>query len=771
MSLRPPDNKRVIVPLKSAAIMPTRAALIVLSISFFAHASCAHASSPPELTLERIFSGPDLAGPTLRQAELSPAGDRVTFLQAREDDAGLLELWEYHIADDELRRLAAADEIAPGDIELSDDEKARRERERIADLRGIVRYRWSGDGRFVLFPVGGNLFLLDLTAESREIRQLTDSPEFDADPRVAPDGQHVAFVRGGNLWVVNTETGEETALTDSATDTVANGVAEFIAQEEMGRDRGFWWSPDSRHLAFLQIDEADVELAQRHEVEADEITIVEQRYPFVGTANVKYRLGIVALESGGITWVDLGDENDIYIPRVAWLPNGRQLSFQRQSRDQKTLELVFADRDSGKARTVLTETADTWVNLHDDLHFLHDIPAFIWSSERDGWRHLYLYDLDSEVVRRLTAGDWQVDALTGVDEELGMVYFTASEAGPAERQLYRQTLMTRSPEEVSRITRRPGWHEISMDNRARVFVKTYSSSDQPPQLSVHDSSGERLAWLVENRLDESHPYSPYRSRHGQTRFGSLVAPQGHRLQYRMMVPPDFDPERRYPVFIHAYGGPTLQMAVNQWTRRQLIDQYMARRGHIVFSLDNRGIERHGKAFQDAAYQRLGRIEIDDQMAGVDWLRARDYVDPDRIGIFGWSYGGYLTLMALAQQPGEFAAGASVAPVTDWTLYDTHYTERYMGLPEDAPEAWETSDVLTHADSMTDPLLLIHGMADDNVLFTHSTRLMHALQARAFEFSLMTYPGEKHAISGQRPQLHVWKTITGFFDRHLRAKDG
>jgi dipeptidyl-peptidase 4 len=719
-----------------------------------------------ELTLERIFASPDLAGPTLRQAELSPAGDRVTFLKGREDDRNLLDLWEFHVEDGQSRVLVAADAVVAEEVELSAAEQARRERERIADLRGIVDYRWSGDGRFLLFPIGGNIYLLDMQAEEREVRQLTDSEAFDTDPQIAPDGRHVAYVRERELWLAEIESGEARSLTDSATETIASGVAEFIAQEEMGRSTGFWWSPTGEHIAFLEIDESPVEVTRRYEVEADTILMVEQRYPYAGTDNVTYRLGVVDITSGQTEWMELGDESDIYIPRVNWLPTGEQLAFQRQSRNQQTLELVVANIDSGEARTLLTESSETWINLHDDLHFLDGMPAFIWSSERDGFRHLYLYDYEGELIRRLTDGDWQVDELIGIDEELGMVYFTASEAATPEKHLYRQSLITRSPEAVNRISRRSGWHEISMDRQARVYVDTFSNSSQPPQLSLHDIDGERLAWLVENRIAEDHPYGPWSEGHRSTEFGTIVAPQGHELHYRLIRPAEFDPDRQYPVFIHVYGGPTHRMVTDSWSRRMLVDQYMARRGYLVFSLDNRGVERQGKAFQDAAYLKLGQVEMVDQMVGVDWLRSQDFVDPERIGVFGWSYGGYMSLLALGQYPGEFAAAVSVAPVTDWSLYDTHYTERYLGRPQDHPEAYEDGNVLNYTDAMADPLLLIHGMADDNVLFTHSTKLMHALQQRSFPFELMTYPGEKHAIAGDGPRLHVYRTIADFLDRHL-----
>ncbi|MGB0513931.1 MAG: alpha/beta fold hydrolase, partial [Wenzhouxiangellaceae bacterium] len=490
--------------------------------------------------------------------------------------------------------------------------------------------------------------------------------------------------------------------------------------------------------------------------------------PYAGTPNVRYRLGVVEIESGDIQWIPLGDD-DLYIPRVHWTPDSAEVLFQRQSRDQQTLELVAHDLDRDRQRILIRDQSDTWINLHDDLHVL-DNGQFIWSSERSGHRHLYLHDRDGERVRPLTAGAWPVASLAAVDEDLGLVYFTAGIETPAEQQLYRQSLVTATPEAVQEVSRRGGWHDVSFDRTGRRYLDLFSSVDQPPQLSLHSADGDRLAWLVENHLDESHPYAPFLDRHRPTEFGTLEAADGQALHYRIMRPAGFDPAKRHPVFIHVYGGPTSRMVVNRWGRRHLFDQYMASQGYIVFSLDNRGIAGQGVAFQAPAWLNLGRIEVEDQMVGVEYLKSLDYVDPERIGVFGWSYGGYMTLMMLMQHPGEFAAGVSVAPVTDWALYDTHYTERYLGMPRDEDgqptEAYRRGNVLEYAGQLSDPLLLIHGMADDNVLFTHSTLLMQQLQQEAIDFELMTYPGEKHAIAGPGQRLHVYRQIDRFFQRHL-----
>lgn len=745
----------------------------VCSLSFFLTASIwAQASEPAQLTLERIFQSPELSGTSLSQVKLSPAGDRVTFIQGRENDRTLMDLWEYHIEDDISRVLVRADDVMADEGELSIEEKARRERARIADLRGIVDYQWSSDGRFLLFPLGGNIFVLDLAQTPSVVKQITNSGAFDTDPQISPDGRLVAFIRDQNLWVAKLDTTEAKALTQDGGDVIKNGMAEFIAQEEMGRDTGFWWSPMGDAIAFLRVDESPIAVTQRYEVNADQIEMVEQRYPYAGTDNVTYQLGVVQVtwdstQSQETAWIDLGPEADIYIPRVDWLPDGQSLSYQHQSRDQKRLELVRHDLTTSKQTTLVIETSETWINLHDDLYFLADGSGLIWSSERTGYNHLYLYQFSNQQLRPLTEGAWAVDSLAGVDEDLGLVYFTAAYPDPTEKQLYRTSLMTQSPEVVTQISKRQGWHDIVMDRNAKVYVDRYSNVNQPPQLSLHRVDGERLAWLVANHIDQDHPYWPYRDQHRGGEFGVLVGPEAQQLHYRMITPPNFNPETQYPVFVHVYGGPTSRLATNQWSRRALIDQYMAQKGYIVFTLDNRGIVRQGKEFQDAAYQRLGRIEMIDQMVGVDWLRSQRFVDPDRIGIFGWSYGGYLALMAVGQYPGEFAASVTVAPVTDWRLYDTHYTERYMGIPDTDKAVYDEGNVLSYAHQISDPLLLIHGMADDNVLFTHSTMLMQLLQDQAIDFELMTYPGEKHAISGAGQRLHVYRTLTRFLDRHLK----
>ena len=724
------------------------------------------------LTIERIFASPNLAGPTLRKLEVSPAGDRVTFLRGKTDDREQLDLWEYNVADEALRLLVDSKQLLPEEGELSDEEKARRERQRIAGLRGIVDYVWSDDGKALLFPLGGDIYHYDLGRPAvSAVKRLTRTQAFEIDAQLSPDGSHVAFVRDQNLFAVNVASGEERQLTIDGGGLIKNGMAEFIAQEEMDRDTGYWWAPDGASIAYLQVDQSPVAVSRRYEIYADKFDVIEQRYPYAGANNVTIKLGVVRLDTRQTRWYELGADPDIYIPRVKWLPDSNALTYQWQSRDQKTLRLRLIELGRGAQRTLVTERAGTWLDLHDDLHFLKDQAGFIWSSERSGFKHLYLGDLDGQTLRPLTAGNWSVDQLEGVDEATGVVYFTAAKASPLERHLYSQSLQTETPQTVVRITTEPGTHHIDMNRKADVYVDSFSSRAQPPRVSLHRVDGTRLTWLIENQVDADHPYRRYQESHQPTEFGTLNAADGQSLYYYLIKPPGFTEERQYPVFMYTYGGPTGQLVSNSWGRRGLFEQYMAQQGFVVFALDNRGTPRRGKDFQKPVYQALGVVEVRDQALGVDYLKSLPWIDPDRIGLFGWSYGGYLTLMGLMQRPDVWAMGVAVAPVTDWRLYDTHYTERYMARPQENVVGYDAGNVLTYAHALTKPLLIMHGMADDNVLFTNSTKLFKRLQDAGVAFDMMTYPGGKHGLSGQATQTHAFNQIANYFIRHLVLPQG
>jgi len=463
--------------------------------------------------------------------------------------------------------------------------------------------------------------------------------------------------------------------------------------------------------------------------------------------------------------VDLGAEPDIYLARVDWR-DPQRLTFQRQSRDQKKLELIEANLASGKQRVLITETSPTWVPLHGNLRFLKD-GRFVWGSERSGYEHLYLASEDGSQLTPLTAGDWIVDEVLAVDERAGRVYFAATRDSPLQKNVYAVPLAGGAIERLSRVD---GTHAASFARNASVYVDNWSNTTTPPQIELFRANGEKIATLLKNDLaDPQHPYARYRAAQRPIEFGTLTAADGRTpLHYSLIKPEGFDAGKRYPVMVFVYGGPASQTVTDAWPSRgdALFNQYLAQQGYVVFSIDNRGTPRRGRDFGGALYGKQGTVEVDDQLRGVAWLKSQPWVDPARIGVQGWSNGGYMTLMLLAKHSEAYACGVAGAPVTDWALYDTHYTERYMNLPDANVAGYREARIASHLDGLKSKLLLIHGMADDNVLFTNSTSLMSELQRRDTPFELMTYPGAKHGLSGSNA-LHRYKTAEGFIARCLR----
>lgn len=721
------------------------------------------------LTIERLFASPALSGESIRALRFAPDGQTLTYLKGRADDASRYDLWQYNPETDHHQRLVNSDNLYAGPQNLSDEEKARRERLRLSGS-GIVDYQWSAQSDALLFPLNGDVYYYDVAAE--EARQITDTDAFETDARLSPQGNYVSFIRQQNLYTVSLETGKEQAITHSGGGVIKFGMAEFVAQEEIDRMTGYWWSPDESTMVLSKVDESPVEVATRSEIYADRIDTIEQRYPYAGTDNVDVELGWVALNEGAnndsleqqIQWLDSSSLADGYLARVQWTGDSQRFTYQWQSRDQQLLELRLVDTQAAEQQVLISETSDSWINLHDDLLFLDDDKHFVWASERSGYKHLYLYRLDGSLIRQLTSGEWTVDELEAVDEQTGVIYFTARQKSPLERHLYRNQLNTSSPASPSQITQRTGIHSITFAGDQQSYLDTFESTQQPAQTSLHGPSGERIAWLNENAIDADHPLKPFWRDWLYPEFGQLEADDGQTLYYQLTKPANFDPNKQYPVLVYVYGGPGVQVVDKGWG--SLFLQYMAQQGYVVFSLDNRGSANRGKAFEAPIYRNMGSPEVADQQRGVDFLRGLDYVDDQRIGIYGHSYGGYMTLMSMFKAPDYFAAGVSGAPVTDWALYDTHYTERYMGMPQQG-DAYENSAVFPYAEQLQGDLLMYHGMADDNVLFTHSTKLYKQLQDNAQPFRMMNYPGKKHSLNGTATKIHRHKMIADFFQQTLK----
>ncbi len=718
-------------------------------------------ASAERLTLDRIHGEPSLAGPGVRNLRVSPDGERVTFLRGRADNQFQLDLWEYNMKDKTTQRLVDSKKLVPNE-NLSLEEKARRERARTASLSGILNYNWAPSGKQLLVPIAGDLYLVDV-AKPEAARKVASGNV--TDPKISPKGRYVSFVRDQNLYVIDLSTGAERQLTTDGKGTVHNGEAEFVAQEEMNQRTGYYWSPDDSYIAYRRYDEAPVPVARRFEIFADRTEVIDQHYPAAGDPNVLIDLMIVSPVTGVQRKIDLGPNKDIYLVRADFSADSKTLLYQIQSRDQKRLDLVAVDVPTLAQRPVLTETSKTWVEIHNDLRFLKKRNAFIWASERTGRNHLYLYDMSGKLLHPISQGEWGVDNVLAVDENAGKVYVSSNRDAVTDKQTYALALDGSTAAKPTRITQGDGWHESTFAGNGKIFVDTYSNPNTPPQVSIRRADGSMVEWLERNELNANHPYAKYLPDHLPTEYGTLKANDGQTLYYSLIKPANFDPAKRYPVFLFTYGGPHSQRVTRTWGN--YFDQYMAQQGFVVFRLDNRGSGRRERAFTDVIYNKLGKHEVEDQLTGIDWLTKQSFVDPKRVGVFGWSYGGYMTLRLLSDASDKIAMGVSVAPVTDWALYDTHYTEQFMGAtPKSDPEAYKQAGVFAHLDGLKSPLLLIHGMADDNVLFSNSTRLIDDLVKRNVQFELMTYPGAKHGISGRSNQRHVFGLIEAFFKKNL-----
>ncbi|WP_374599747.1 S9 family peptidase [Brevundimonas sp.] len=727
-------------------------------------AALAQSADPAVLTPERVFANPSLAGPVARGVSLSPDGELVAFLRSREDDVDVLDLWAAPTGEGEPFKLIDARALVPDAGELSEAEKARRERMRISQ-RGVVEYSWDEQGRYILAPLEGDVFLAERAGGA--VRRLTETEADEIDAKVSPKGNFVSWVRDQDLVVYDLAAGTEAPVTTDGDGLITWATAEFIAQEEMDRDTGYWWSPDERYIALQRTDESTVDIVPRLDITGGGASVVEQRYPRAGRPNAVVELYVQDRQSGQRIKVDLGENTDIYLARVNWSADGQTLYVQRQSRDQKRLDLLSVDPATGASRVIVTQRSDAWVPLTNDFRALED-GTFIWSSEETGWRHLYLYNREGRRLRAITRGAYPIKGLNGVNQTTGEVFFTASMRDgrelPIEQQMFRASLR-RTVTPVA-VTPAGGWWGASMNRTGTAYVGNYTDLNTPSQSGLYRADGTFVRWIEENRLDESHPYFPYVSRRGQVTFGELES-HGETLVWQMTTPPGFDPTKTYPVVMQVYGGPSGGGVRRGW--QSATNQLLTEAGYIVFRLDNRGEGDRSTAFKQALYLKMGQPEIEDQILGANYLRSLPFVDDERIAMMGWSYGGFMSLMAITEPRMGLAAAASGAPPTEWSLYDTHYTERYMSTPQANAEGYAASDVIPRLPNMTGRLLLMHGMADDNVILENSTRVIDALQSRSMPFELMLYPGQRHGVRGNERQLQQWRTYLDFFDRTIGGR--
>ena len=717
------------------------------------------------LTIKQITENGSLNGSIPGGLKFSPDGERVTFLRGSDENSRVLDLWEYNIPDKTSRILVRANDITGGSEKLSEEERGRRERMRITN-QGIVDFSWSKDSSKLLFPLGGDLY--EYSLEEGRTNRLTDSLEYELDSRFSPLGNYASYIIDNNIHIVTVKDKTHKVLTASSSPTVKNGVAEFIAMEEMDRDTGYWWSADEKYIAYIQFDEKNIDERGRYEIVRDGFNVLKERYPRAGANNVTVKLGIMNIESGETRWVDLGNNEDIYLPRVAWLPDSSGIFYQLENREQTNLELNFADAETAMSKNILVEQSEIWINLNHGLTFLESENEFLWQSERSGFNHIYHYKNDGTLINQLTDGNWVVSGSVKVDEDAGDVYFSANATSYLERHLYKVALSSDKALNPIKISTGEGWHVVTFSKKGNSYIDRFSTPIIPTQVSIHNLGGEREMWIEENKIEKGHPYFPYINQHIEPEFGSINNEHGDELHYRMYKPANMIVGKKYPVIFALYGGPGSQLVRKSWGNP--LHQVWAQDGYIVFTLDNRGTGNKGTKFAGALYHHMGKVEIEDQVAGAEFLKTLDFIDADKIAVQGHSYGGYMVLMSMFTAPDIFKVGVSGAPVTDWRLYDTHYTERFLGQPggTGANDAYEKSSVFPYIGGLKGKLLILHGLADDNVLFNHTSMLLDEMQQRAIQFDFMAYPGQTHRLGADRMRKrHVYETMKRYFDDHLK----
>jgi dipeptidyl-peptidase-4 len=695
------------------------------------------------------------------QFAFSPDDELITYLLSP-DESLVRCLYAFDPETGEQNLLVAPVDGGTTDENISMEEALRRERQRQREI-GVTEYAWAEQTNRILTPMQGSIYVQD--SPGAPLRKIVDGDGSPAlDPQFSPDGEWIAYVQDAELCVVPVEGGEPRQLTHGARGTgKTHGLAEFIAQEEMGRSRGFWWSPDSKWIAFTEVDETHIpvyRIVHQGKDVVGEGAQEDHRYPFAGEANARVKLGVVPAGGGVPVWMDLGDDDDIYLARVKWLPDGT-LSAQLENREQTELGLVRFDPTTGQRDVLLRETSDVWINLHDMFKPLKgDQGGFIWASERTGFFHLYLYDAHGNLVRPLTEGEWMVDDVAGVDEEREWVYFGATRDGLTERHLYAVSFDGGDPR---RITSEPGTHSVVIDHGCQRFIDVHQALDRPPTVTLRSlADGSVLCTMYDKRdprIDELALQPPelvaLSNRDGVTLYGALYRPPAH-----------FG-EGPYPTIVHVYGGPGAQLVINSWgPTADMRRQHLRRLGFLVFVLENRGSARRGLEFEGTIKHRMGRIEVQDQVDGVRWLVDQGLADPDRVGIYGWSYGGYMSAMCLAQAPETFKVAVAGAPVTHYDGYDTHYTERYMGTPQSNPRGYAEGSVMHYVENITGKLLLIHGLIDENVHFRHTARLINALVCARKPYDLVLFPDERHGPRKPADRIYLEERIRDYFLQHL-----
>lgn len=577
----------------------------------------------------------------------------------------------------------------------------------------------------------------------------------------SPDGKKVGFMRENNLFIKDITNGNETQYTfDGKQNEIINGGTDWVYEEEFGFTRAFFWSPDSKNIFFYRFDEKAVPEFVMPIYDGLYPTNFTFKYPKAGEKNATVTLHLYNVESKLTRKIEIGEGNE-YVARAGWTKNANTAWFQRLNRHQNKLELVLVDARDGSTRVILTESDAAWVDVEDDLTFLQDGKKFIWSSEKSGFKHLYLYDLSGAELGAITKGNWDVTSFYGIDEANDVVYFQAADPNPMSRMVYKVKL---DGSEMTKISTNAGKNSATFSRNFSHFINYHSDANSPLVVTVHDHHGKQVR-LVQDNADLKKTLASYKL--AKKEFFTFNNASGVALNGWMLKPTVLTPKKKYPVLLFVYGGPGSQTVDESFGQYYMYFQYLVQQGYVVVSVDNRGTGARGRDFKKVTYQQLGKYEIEDQIDAAKYLATLPYVDGKNIAMFGWSYGGYMSSLAVTKGADVFKAGVAVAPVINWRFYDTIYTERYMRTPQENPEGYDDNSPSSHADKLKGPYLLIHGTADDNVHYQNSMVMVQKLVDANKQFDFMAYPDKNHGIGGGNTRLQLFTKITDFLNTNLK----
>jgi dipeptidyl-peptidase 4 len=731
---------------------------ILFVILLLASTAFAQTAAKKQYTIQSMSAEAGQAGPP-QSLQWSPDGTKISFIR-KAQGAQQEALYYYDPASGKDAVLIAADSMAS----MKPPTAGSKGDDRNADNRaryGVAAYHWSPDSKSILFDTMGHLWLFDL-ASSRGT-QLTTSDEPTGDPKFSPDARFISFIRGHNLYVKPTASGAEVALTHDGNADLYNGEVDWLYEEELDVRSNYFWSPDSKQILFLQSNETPVPTYPIVDWIMDHPKMDPEKYPKAGDPNPTAKLAVTDV-SGNIKWLPLSNDTNTYVPRFGWVRPGLAWAMVLNRR-QNHADLYFVNTATGESKVVLSESDDKYIEIVNAIHFFKSANQFIWPSWRDGFTHMYLYSFDAQdplasakLVGQLENGPYEVQSISQVDEANGVVYFMANKEDARRQNLYALPL---KGGEAKRVTADPGVHTVALAENAKYFVDTFSSLNEQSRMQICPTTGGKCNEIFRSRVYDDYDRIP-------AQFVDFKAEDGTVLHGAILLPRQGTPgavNGKYPLVMNPYGGPHGQTVRDDYKTMGVFDQILAHRGIAVLKVDNRGMGNRGKKFATATFENLYEVELKDQLTALDQAIAQFPIDNNRLGWWGWSYGGSMTLWAMTHSD-RFKAGVSVAPVTDWHWYDTAYTERYMGLPDQNKAGYQRTSIVKAAPQLEGQLFIAHGTSDDNVHVQNTMQFVFALENNVIPFDMRVFPQKTHAISGKNTRLGLYTRILDQFDRVL-----